>query len=87
MTRLARPQTLLARVQAVWIQSVGPAVAAESEPLSEREGTVLVACSSAVWAQELDLLEVELRERLNKALGAAADAGVGSLRFRVRQPG
>lgn len=86
LARHSRPQTLLARVQAVWRQAVGPAVAAESQPLSEREGTVSVACSSAVWAQELELLEPDLRERLNGALGGSDGASVGALRFQVRRP-
>ena len=32
----------------------------EAEPVSERDGIVTVACRSAVWAQELDLMTGEL---------------------------
>ena len=69
------PATTLARVQACWPDTVGPAIAAEAEPVSEREGVVTVACKSAVWAQELDLLGPDLVGRLNGALGASEGTG------------
>jgi predicted nucleic acid-binding Zn ribbon protein len=80
----AAPATLLAEVQGVWAEVAGPAVAAESAPVSERDGLVTVACRSAVWAQELDLMQTELLERLNEALrarGGAAEGGISGLRF------
>ena len=77
------PDTLLARVQALWPEVAGAAIAAESAPASEREGTVTVDCSGAVWAQELSLLEGDLRGRLNARLEALQ---VRSLRFRVKTP-
>jgi predicted nucleic acid-binding Zn ribbon protein len=79
----AAPQTPLARVQAAWPGVAGAAVAAEASPASEREGVVVVECSSAVWAQELELLGADLRERLNRTLGAPL---VQRLRFRVTAP-
>ena len=47
-------------------------MAREARPTAERHGTVTVGCSSAVWAQELDLMGVVLIERLNAALGRDA---------------
>ena len=77
----AAPRTLLAAVQGAWTSAVGAAVAAEAEPVAEREGVVTVACRSATWAQELDLLQMELLSRLNAVLGAAvADTPGGPLR-------
>jgi predicted nucleic acid-binding Zn ribbon protein len=67
--RLA-PQTTLADVQRVWPDAVGAVVAAQAEPTGERDGVLTVTCSSAVWAQELDLMGPELAARLNVALGA-----------------
>ena len=67
--RLA-PQTTLAEVQRVWPEVVGPVIAAQAEPASEREGVLRVTCSAAVWAQELDLMGPELAQRINAALGA-----------------
>ena len=79
----AAPDTLLARVQALWPEVAGAAIAAESAPASEREGTVVVECSAAVWAQELTLLEGDLRARLNPLLKGAQ---VRHLRFKVKTP-
>jgi predicted nucleic acid-binding Zn ribbon protein len=79
----AAPDTLLARVQGLWSEVAGPAIAAEATPASEREGTVTVHCSSGVWAQELTLLEPELVGRLNARLEGLQ---VRSLRFKVTAP-
>jgi predicted nucleic acid-binding Zn ribbon protein len=84
-TRRARPRTLLAAVQEAWAEAVGDAVATEASPVSERGGRVTVACRSATWAQELDLLQSELLERLNTAVLAAdpegPEAPISGLRF------
>ena len=74
------PREPIMRIQKVWAQSAGDAVAAQCEPVSESRGTVTVKCSSAVWAQELDLLSPELIERLNEAL---EEPLVKSLRCRA----
>jgi predicted nucleic acid-binding Zn ribbon protein len=66
--RLA-PTTPLAAVQSRWEAAVGEAIAREAKPVSERAGVVTVACRSAVWAQELDLMSPQLVERVNAALG------------------
>lgn len=62
------PQTTLSSVQRVWADVAGELIAAQSEPTSERGGVVTITCSSAVWAQELDLLSGDLIERLNAVL-------------------
>jgi len=78
VTRRTAPATTLARVQERWAEVAGPVVAAESQPVSERAGTVTVACRSAVWAQELELLSPDLLEGLNADLGGPP---VKALRF------
>jgi predicted nucleic acid-binding Zn ribbon protein len=75
------PATPLARVQRSWNDVAGELIAAEATPVSEQSGVVTVACRSAVWANELELLSNGLVEGLNQALGGRA---VGSLRFVVR---
>jgi predicted nucleic acid-binding Zn ribbon protein len=80
VARDAAPPGLLARVQSVWEEVAGAAVAAEARPVSERAGTVTVACDSAVWAYELGLLGPDLARRLNAVLG---EEGVVSLRFKA----
>jgi predicted nucleic acid-binding Zn ribbon protein len=77
--RLA-PASTLADVQRVWPDVAGTAVAAEAEPVAEREGVLEVRCRSAVWAQELELLGPDLVARVNAALGRDA---VRSLRCRT----
>ena len=74
------PATPLARVQRVWAQAVGETVAREAAPVAMRDATLTVACRSAVWAQELDLMSAELIRALNEALGAAL---VDALRCRA----
>lgn len=81
--RDAAPATLLARVQGCWGEVVGPAIAAEAQPASERDGTLTVVCRSATWASEIELLAPELLERLRQALGSPAADGLTALRARV----
>jgi predicted nucleic acid-binding Zn ribbon protein len=69
VTRESAPAGTLPRVQACWDEVAGRRVAAEAQPVSEREGILTVRCSSAVWAQELELLSADLLERLREALG------------------
>jgi predicted nucleic acid-binding Zn ribbon protein len=81
------PATLLARVQAVWGEVAGPRLAAAAAPVSERDGVVTVACESAVWAQELELLGPDLLTRFGEALagqsGRPAAGSVKKLRFTI----
>jgi predicted nucleic acid-binding Zn ribbon protein len=66
------PATTLAAVQEIWERAAGPAVAASARPTAERGGVLTVTCAAAVWAQELDLMAVELIPRINEALGEQA---------------
>ena len=70
------PKTPLARVQSVWADAVGERIAAEATPISERDGVITVACRSAAWAQQLDLLGEQTLTRLRRALppGTAVEA-------------
>ncbi|MFL5840355.1 MAG: DciA family protein [Thermoleophilaceae bacterium] len=79
----AAPDTVLARVQAAWASVAGGVIAAEAAPVTDREGTITVACSGAVWAQELELLGPDLVKRLNAALKGPV---VRRLRFVVKAP-
>jgi Dna[CI] antecedent, DciA len=72
----AAPATLLARVQTAWPQTAGAALAAAAKPVAERDGVVTMACESAVWAQELELLAPDLLDHLNERLGAGPRGAV-----------
>jgi predicted nucleic acid-binding Zn ribbon protein len=76
----ARPAGLLAEVQSVWPAVAGAALAASATPVSERAGTITVACASAVWAQELELLGADLTRRLDQAVSGGR---IERLRFIV----
>jgi predicted nucleic acid-binding Zn ribbon protein len=77
----AAPKTPLAALQSVWSEAVGERIAAVARPVSERGGEATIDCSDSVWAQELDLMQGQLLERLQERLGERAPR---SLRFRVR---
>jgi predicted nucleic acid-binding Zn ribbon protein len=64
----AEPATLLAAVQSAWPAAVGEAIAREASPVSERDGVVTVACHSATWAQELDLLGARILGQVREQL-------------------
>ena len=78
------PSHPLARVQRIWPEAVGPAVAREAEPIALHGETLTVGCRSAVWAQELDLMGTEVVAALNQALDGAP---LQRLRCRVLSTG
>jgi predicted nucleic acid-binding Zn ribbon protein len=83
LTRAA-PKTGLASLQAAWAEAVGPQLAAVATPVSERDGEVTIECANTVWAQELDLMQGQLLERLKVHLGESAPS---RLRFRTDHGG
>ena len=83
VTQGAAPATVLARVQAVWPEVVGKAVAAEASPTAERAGQLVVTCRSATWAQELSLAGSEFVQRLNEVLEPTGPGPIKELRPRA----
>jgi predicted nucleic acid-binding Zn ribbon protein len=79
------PPTLLAAVQRVWPDVAGR-FADFSEPVAERNGELVVACDSSVWASELDLMSELVVARLNKALGRPAVARLKPRATRTGRP-
>jgi predicted nucleic acid-binding Zn ribbon protein len=80
----AAPRTALAAAQAAWSGAVGDRIAAVATPVSERAGTLTIECADSVWAQELDLMQGQLLERLREELGELAPA---ALKVRVKRDG
>ena len=76
----AAPKTPLAALQSAWSEVVGEQIAAAARPVAERGGEATVSCSDSVWAQELDLMQGQLLERLRERLGEQAPR---TLRFRA----
>jgi predicted nucleic acid-binding Zn ribbon protein len=80
-----RPATGIAAVQAVWAEAVGPAIAREAQPVTERGGAVTVACSSSVWAQEIGLMAPALCAAVNERLGTQRVTSLRCTASRVRR--
>lgn len=74
------PRTPLAAVQRVWPKAAGKHLAAVAVPVSEREGRVFIECADAVTAQELELMQTTILEKLRAEIGEQTPA---ALRFRV----
>ena len=72
LTECVAPKTLLAEVQRAWPSTAPAPFSQHAEPVSERDGTITIACRSAVLAQELDLFSEAVIEALNGALGRPA---------------
>jgi predicted nucleic acid-binding Zn ribbon protein len=83
VTAAASPQTLLARVQVAWREVAGPTLARAAAPVAEQQGVVTLACESAAWAQELELLSADLLTRVNERIAPGGETPVVRLRFVV----
>jgi predicted nucleic acid-binding Zn ribbon protein len=79
----AAPDTLLARVQALWAEVAGGPIAAHAAPGRERGGVVWIECESSIYAHELQLMAPELAAALNARLKGLQ---VRELRFEVKSP-
>jgi predicted nucleic acid-binding Zn ribbon protein len=66
------PRTLLADVQRIWPTALGEELARQSSPTAERGGVLTVSCADAMWAQELDLMSVQILTELNARLRSGA---------------
>jgi predicted nucleic acid-binding Zn ribbon protein len=62
------PRTVLAEVQRIWTAAVGEELSRQSTATAERGGTLTVSCADAMWAQELDLMSVQVLAELNARL-------------------
>jgi len=74
------PQTPLSALQRAWPAAVGEGLAGHATPVEVRDGVATVQCSSGMWAEELELLQGEVLQRLQAALGPGA---VRALRCRA----
>lgn len=68
-----------ARIALIWEEVVGSEVARNAHPRFLRQGRLVVATRSSVWAQSLQFMGDEVKRRLNDALGEEL---VGDIRFR-----
>ena len=77
------PETPEADVQTAWPEAVGQQVAEVTRVAGERDGVVTVECESAVWAEELGLMEARIREGLNRVLVARGGESIEAISFRA----
>ena len=77
------PQTPLARVQAVWSEAVGDVNAAHGTPVRLAAGRLTVYCEHSGWAENLQLLGLEIARRLNDGIGEDI---VREIRCTARRP-
>lgn len=71
-----------AQVIDLWESMVGDRIVAHTKAQGLRDGELLVAVDSSVWANELSSMSEHLRVRLNKKIGQEE---VRSIRFTVSQ--
>ena len=64
--------TAIQELTATIAPATGAAISSAARPTAERDGILTVTCAAAVWAQELDLMAVDLVQSLNAALGEDA---------------
>jgi len=70
----------ISRVWDVWSKAVGPDVAKNAQPKVMKKGLLIVNVASGPWAQELQFLEADIRDRVNSAAGVEL---VEEIRFKV----
>lgn len=78
MSRTLRAQ----RVMRQWASCVGEPIAKKSHPEKFQKGTLWVGVSSAAWVQELQMLKLEILQRLNTL---AEEDLFSDIRFAVKQ--
>ena len=75
---------VLSTVFAHWEEVVGPAIADHANPLSLRDGVLVVSVPEPAWATQLRFLERRILERLREAAGQDVAARI---EVRVRPSG
>jgi predicted nucleic acid-binding Zn ribbon protein len=86
LTAQLQPASELGRVQRVWEEVAGEAIAGHCSPVSVRGGVLRVACDEAVWAAEVELLAPDLLPALAARDGLAAVTSIRCSADRARGP-
>jgi len=69
-----------ARIWKVWDEVVGPGIAGNARPSWIKDRRLRVTVTDPIWLQELNFVEEDIREKLNRGLGRKA---VEKIDFRV----
>lgn len=82
-----RKPTAQGRIFGAWDQLVGADVAAKCQPVSLRDGELVLAATSTAWATQLRLLSGKILRQIQKELGREADADLAGLVKTIRVHG
>jgi predicted nucleic acid-binding Zn ribbon protein len=82
--RFDRPEATLAWLSGVWSTIAGQALAAHTQPMRCRSGTLEVAADGKAWQQQIEGMKRELRDRVNRAWGGNL---VSDVQFVAQKPG
>ena len=52
----------------LWGETVGNKISKNTEPMSVKNGTLVIKTTNSVWKQELQIQKTEIIEKLNKRL-------------------
>ncbi len=64
------------RARMAWEEAVGPTLAQYTRPLRLSKGFLEVAVPSAVWRTQLNFMQRDIAERINKLLGGKVIKGL-----------
>lgn len=70
----------LARIEDVWSEVTGSAIAENTRPTALKDSLLLVNVTSSVWIQQLQYIKKDLIFRLNSTLGAE---DIENIRFKI----
>ena len=52
----------------IWGETVGNKISKNTEPMSVKNGTLVIKTTNPVWKQELQIQKIEIIKKLNKRL-------------------
>jgi len=87
LKRVARPQTPLDLLVAVWPAMVGPRLAGHTRPVAWKKGRIEVSVRDQDWRKQLDRLAEQVRKRINAWWGAELVHRVTFTEGRPPSPG
>lgn len=84
LRQLNRPEAALAWLKTAWPSIVGPALAAHTRPVRSANGRLELLADSKIWQRQLESMQRELCNCVNRSWGAAL---VHEVAFLDAKPG
>lgn len=76
------PMDTLSGIRSQWIDIVGPTLASVSQPVTVRDGFIVISCDEATWAAQLRWMEGTICSKVRERFG---DVDVRGIRVRQRR--